>query len=111
MKYHSHFSDDSAHNEATTCEYIKKFIHWMYDTNLVINDGVISGTAYGCITQYRCENTLCNLLVLSFKYRLVIDRLINSSEHVRTRIDVISVSDKTYSRQIIYMIDTIEPNN
>ena len=90
MKYHSHFSDDSAHNEATTCEYIKKFIHWMYDTNLVINDGVISGTTYGCITQYRCASAWCTLLVLIFKYILVIDRLINSPEHGRIRIDGIS---------------------
>ena len=31
MEFHSHFSDDSAHNAATTCEHMKTFIHWMYE--------------------------------------------------------------------------------
>ena len=30
MNFHSHFSDTSAHNEATTFENMENFIHWMY---------------------------------------------------------------------------------
>ena len=39
MDFHSHFSDESSHNAATTFLDIKIFIHWMYDNIFFINDG------------------------------------------------------------------------
>ena len=41
MDFQSHFSDESAHNAATTFEHMVKFIHWMYENNVFINDGII----------------------------------------------------------------------
>ena len=41
MYFHSHFSDDSDQNAATTYEHMKNFIHWMYEENLFINNGII----------------------------------------------------------------------
>ena len=52
MDFQSHFSDDSAHNAATTFEYTKKFTHWMFDNNLFIKDGIIYDNIDGCIKQY-----------------------------------------------------------
>ena len=66
MDFHSHFSDDSAHNSATTCENMKKIIHWMYEENMFIKDGIVCDTTDGCSKQYRCENLLWILSVLSF---------------------------------------------
>ena len=37
---HSHFPDDSAQNVATTFEHTKECIHWMYENNLCIKDGI-----------------------------------------------------------------------
>ena len=56
MDLHLHFSDDSAQNAATTFQHIKKFIHWMYENNLFINNGIIYDTTYGCSKQYICSN-------------------------------------------------------
>ena len=73
MDLHSQFSDDSSQSVATTFEHMKKFIHWMYENNLFINDGIISGTTDGCSKQYICGNKMLILSVLSFTYRVVID--------------------------------------
>ena len=81
MKFHSYFSDDSAHNASTICKYMKKFINWMYNENLVINDGIIYNTTDGCSKQYICANSLWNLLVLLFTYTVVINRYINAPVH------------------------------
>ena len=53
MDFHSYFSDKSAQNAATTFEYTKKFIHWMYENNLFINDGIIHDTKDIWNKQYR----------------------------------------------------------
>ena len=44
MDFHSYFSYESAQNVATTCENMKKFIHWMCEKKLIINDGIINDT-------------------------------------------------------------------
>ena len=44
MGFHSHFSDASPHNEATTFDHMKKLIHWMYDNTLFKKDGIIYDT-------------------------------------------------------------------
>ena len=46
MYFHSHFSIDSDQNAATAFEQMKNFIHWMYEENLLIKDGVIYDTTY-----------------------------------------------------------------
>ena len=64
--FHLHFSDDSTHNATTTFEDMKKIIHWMYETNLSIKDVIIYDTKDGFRKQYKCENTMWLLSVLSF---------------------------------------------
>ena len=48
MDFHSHSSGESAQNAATTREYMKFFIHWMYGGHLFIKDGIIYDNKYGC---------------------------------------------------------------
>ena len=47
MSFHSHFSDDSAHNVDTTFYHMKKFMNFMYDNHLFINDGMTYDNIYG----------------------------------------------------------------
>ena len=86
MEFHSHFSDDSAHNSATNCEHMKKFIHCMYTYNLVRNYGIIYNTTDVCSKQYICDHLLWTLSVLGFTYRGVIYRYINYPENGRIKI-------------------------
>ena len=86
MDFYSHFSDFSAQNTATTFEYIKKFIHWIYANKFLINDGIIYDTTYGCSKQYRCINEIWLIYVLEFTHRLIIYESINSQGRVRRKI-------------------------
>ena len=54
MDFNSHFLDDSTNNAATSFEIMIKLIHWMYENNLFINDGISYDTTVGCSKQYRC---------------------------------------------------------
>ena len=64
MNFHTHFSDESAHNASTTFEHMKIFIHWMYANKLFLEYGIIYDTAYECSKQYRCVDTMWLLSVL-----------------------------------------------
>ena len=94
MNFHSHFSYDFSQNPATTFEHMKKFIHWMYKENVSIKYGIIYDTTDVYTKQYRCENALWILSVLSFTYRVIIDRCINYPGCGRIKLDVINVSNK-----------------
>ena len=58
MDFHSHLSDDSAHNAATTFEHMKTFIHWIYENKLFIKDGIIHDAEDGRSKQYRCKHEM-----------------------------------------------------
>ena len=73
MDFHSRFLDDSTQNSSTTCDIIKKFIHWMYANTLSIKGGVIYDTIVGCIKQYRFENAMWLLSVLPLTHRVILD--------------------------------------
>ena len=81
MDFHSHVYDYSNPNSYTTFEQIKKLIHWMYVKILFINGVIPYDTTYGCIKQNRSENVMCQLYVLVFTHRVIIDRRINYSGH------------------------------
>ena len=63
--------DDSVQNAAAKCEHMKNFIHWMYDNNLFVKDGIIYDTTGGCSKKYKSENAFWLLSVSSFTYRLI----------------------------------------
>ena len=77
MDFHSHFSDSSGQNEATTFEHMIKFIHWMYEHNLFIKCGIIFVTKDVCSKQCICENEIWLLSVLGFTYRVMVDICFN----------------------------------
>ena len=64
MGFHSKVSDDSAQNAVTTFEHITICIHWMYENNLFIKEGIIYDTKGERTKKYRCENVLWILSVL-----------------------------------------------
>ena len=61
----------------------------MYENNVFINYGIIYDTTYVCSQQYRCANVMWLFSVLEFTYKVIINKLINSPVHVRSKIDAI----------------------
>ena len=56
MKFSLTFSDESAHNPATTYEHINFIIYWMYADNFLKKFGIIYDTTDGCIKNiYICR--------------------------------------------------------
>ena len=72
MDFHSHFSDDSTHNAATTFDNINNFIHLMYENNLFIKDGILYDNKDGCSKQCICENSMRLLSVFAFTSIVII---------------------------------------
>ena len=71
--------------------------------NLKINNQEISGCAIwestdGCSKQYRCGSTLYFLSYISFKYKIIIDRMIGTLGHGKDLTDGINSSDEIYLR-------------
>ena len=66
----------------------------MYENNLFIKDGIMYYTTYGCSKQYIFTNKMWKLSVLTFIYRVVIDRCVNYHVHSRSKIDGINRSKK-----------------
>ena len=97
MDFHSHFSNDPAHNADTTFEYMNKFIHWFYDNEFPMKDGIIYYTKYGCSKKYRFENAMCLLSILEFTHIVIIYRCINDPGHGRIKIYGTNGSNKTHS--------------
>ena len=56
IDFHSHFLDASAHNDATTFDHMIKFIHWMYENKLFINDSIVYDNMDGYSNQCICAN-------------------------------------------------------
>ena len=95
MDFHSHFSDDSAQNVATTCEHTRNFIHCMYEVNLFTKDGIVYDNTDRCSKQCRCANILRLLSVLSFTRIVIIHGYINAPGNGRIKIYGIYKSDKS----------------
>ena len=83
---------------------MKKFIHWIYEENLFIKDGIIYDTTDICSKKYRCENAVWVLFVLAFTHRVIIHGYINAPGRGR-----IKIVDTLKAK--ICMIGTEESNN
>ena len=56
---------------------MENFIHWIYENNLFINDGIIYDTTYGCSKQYIFSNEMLLLSVMTFTPGMIIYGCIN----------------------------------
>ena len=77
MDFHSHMSDYSRQDAATTFEHMcVMFDHHQHRHGTFPKNAVLLDHTDGCAKQYRCGNALFLLNILSIKYRIVIDRSI-----------------------------------
>ena len=80
---------------------------------LKLNNQEISGCTFwestdGYSKQYRCGSALFFLCYISFKYKIIIDRMIGAPGHGKNLVDSINTSDKTYLKDKMCMIRTPE---
>ena len=112
MDFHSHFSDHSRQDAATTFEHMCVMLdnhrdkHGPFSRKCVILDHTD-----GCAKQYRSGNALYLLNIVALKYNITIDRAVCAPGHGKSIIDGMNAVDKHYLRQIMDISGTTRTDN
>ena len=102
--FHSHFSDYSKQDAATTFEHmcamfkVHEQVHGPIPRHSVFLDHTD-----GCAKQYRSGNALYLLNVIALKYHIVIDRAIGAPGHGKSIIDGLNAVDKHHLKKVMCM--------
>jgi len=104
LDFHSHMSDYSKQNAASTYEHMVA----MFDSLKKRNGDFDENTVFldhtdGCSKQYRSANALHLLSVLAVKYTVIIDRSVSAPGHGKSIIDGLNAVDKHYLRKVMCM--------
>ena len=102
--FHSHFSDYSKQDAATTFEHICAMFKVHEQVHGPINqNSVFLDHTDGCAKQYRSGNALYLLNVIALKYHIVIDRAIGAPGHGKSIIDGLNAVDKHFLKKVMCM--------
>eukprot|EP00966_Prymnesium_polylepis_P017924 413578-Prymnesium_polylepis.1 len=113
MAFHSHFSDESRQDAATTHAHMTVlFEHLKEIGELIVGIGMtVWDDTDGCGKQYRCGTAMYLLSILASKYGIVIDRAIGAPGHGKDIVDGLNATDKVFLRKAMCMIGTPEAND
>ena len=98
LQFHSHFSADSRQDASTTNVHVVKMMDKLKLNNQAISGCTVWESTDGCSKQYRCGSTLYFLSYISFKYKIIIDRMIVAPGHGKDLADGLNSSDERYLR-------------
>jgi hypothetical protein len=87
MEFHSHFSNDSRQDAATTAAHLTVLLDRLKSKGKFIQGCTLYDETDGCAKQYRCSNALHLLSVLSSQYGITIDRGIGAPGHGKDVVD------------------------
>ena len=108
LDFHSHMSDDSPQDAATTHVHMCAMLdHYCTRYKSLPPNCVILDHTDGCAKQYRCGNALFFLSILAHKYKIIIDRAIAAPGHGKSIIDGLNAVDKTHLRQRMMISDPL----
>ena len=112
LDFHSHMSDYSKQNAASTYEHMTT----MFDSLKKRNGDFDENTVFldhtdGCSKQYRSANDLYLISVLAVKYNVVIDRSISAPGHGKIIIDGLNTVDKHYLRRVMCISGSMYSDN
>jgi hypothetical protein len=111
MEFHSHFSDDSKQDAASTHANMETLIKHLMQTGRMKEGSVMFDGTDGCSKQYRCGAALFLLSLLSSLHRIVIDRMIGAPGHGKDIVDGLNATDKRFLAQKMTMIGRPEESN
>jgi hypothetical protein len=99
-EFHSHLSDDAAQCAATSFENMYVVLERLKEKGLLHeNSTVIYDHTDGCTCQYRCATALYFLSMLSFMFKLTIDRMIHAPGHGKDEVDGLNATTKRFLQQ------------
>jgi hypothetical protein len=98
MEFHSHFSDFSRQDAATTNAHMTVLLEVLKQRLEFREGSTMYDDTDGCAKQYRCGNALYLLSVLSCKFKIVIDRAVGAPGHGKDLVDGLNATDKKFLR-------------
>jgi hypothetical protein len=111
LQIHSHFSDDSRQDAATTTAHMEVLLKHLQASGEIGEHATMLDSTDGCSKQYRCAKAYWLLSYLAFKFKIVIDRAIGAPGHGKGRIDGINATDKQYLATRMCLNGTPEAND
>jgi hypothetical protein len=111
LQIHSHFSDDSHQDSATTTAHIEVLLKHLQASGEIGEHATMFDSTDGCSKQYRCAKAFWLLTYLAVKFKIVIDRAISAPGHGKGRIDGINATDKQYLAACMCLNGTPEAND
>lgn len=99
-EFHSHLSDDAAQCAATSFENMYVVLNHLKEKGLLHEHStVIYDHTDGCTCQYRCATALYFLSMLSFMFKVTIDRMIHAPGHGKDEVDGLNATTKRFLQQ------------
>ena len=111
MEFHSHFSNHSRQDAATTAAHLTVLLDLLRSKGKYFVGCTLYDETDGCAKQYRCSNAIYLLSVLASKYGITIDRGIGAPGHGKDDVDGLNATDKRYLQGKFCMIGTPEAND
>eukprot|EP00966_Prymnesium_polylepis_P105434 2441600-Prymnesium_polylepis.1 len=108
MVFHSHFSDDSRQDAATTHAHMTVLLNQLKDIGELLSGMTLWDDTDGCGKQYRCGTALYLLSILASAFGITIDRAIGAPGHGKDIVDGLNATDKVFLRKKMCMIGTPE---
>jgi hypothetical protein len=111
LQFHSHFSNNSRQDAATTTAHMTVLIDALISENAIYKKTTMWDDTDGCGKQYRCAKAYWLLSYLASKYDMTIDRAIGAPSHGKDVVDGINATDKRYLAGCMCLVGTPEAND
>jgi hypothetical protein len=111
LQIHSHFSDDSRQDAATTTAHMEVLLKHLQASRDIGKHATMLDSMDGCSKQYHCAKAFWLLSYLAIKFKIIIDRAIGAPGHGKGRIGGINATDKQYLSARTCLNGTPEAND
>jgi hypothetical protein len=96
MEFHSHFSDFSKQDAASTYAHTDKLVTVLFESGRMKRGGTMFESTDGCTKQYRCGTACFLLSLLAVTRQIIIDRAIGAPGHGKDIVDGLNATDKQF---------------
>jgi hypothetical protein len=99
-EFHAHLSDDAEQSAATSYENMYTVLDGLKKKGLLHEySSVIYDHTDGCTSQYRCATAIYFLTMLSFMFKVTIDRMVHPPGHGKDEVDGLNPTTKRFLQQ------------
>jgi hypothetical protein len=105
MEFHSHFSDNSKQDAATTHEHMDHLVNLLFEKGVMKRGSWMLDNTDGCAKQYRCGTALYLLALLAVTHGIVVDRAIGAPGHGKCEVDGGNAVDKRFIEKKMCLVE------